>query len=80
MKAAGYDGANVTGIDIWQGGLDHATTRDFYARLEKVDLQAAPYPFADAEFDAVVSAGVLTCAGQEDGCELSRLGGGVSMV
>ena len=33
LKAAGYLGANVNGIDIWEGGLAHARSRDFYRDL-----------------------------------------------
>jgi SAM-dependent methyltransferase len=59
-KAAGFPGANVCGIDIWQGGLDQCAKREYYGSLAKVDLQTAPYPFDDGTFDAVISVGVLT--------------------
>eukprot|EP01052_Picozoa_sp_SAG31_P028573 SAG31_NODE_2770_length_5116_cov_3.834164_6_plen_188_part_00 len=64
----GFAGANVSGIDIWQGGLDQAAKREYYQSLTKVDLQAAPYPFDDDTFDAVVSVGVLTYLRPDSAC------------
>jgi 2-polyprenyl-3-methyl-5-hydroxy-6-metoxy-1,4-benzoquinol methylase len=59
MQAAGY--INVTGIDIWSGGLAHASKRRFYSELHTVDLQK---PFPDVlrpnSFDVIISCGVLT--------------------
>lgn len=75
MKNAGY--VNVTGIDIWQGGLDKAKERGFYKVLAKADMNQ-PLPrdaCPDASFDVVVSVGVLTYLDPESCClrELLRV-------
>jgi ubiquinone/menaquinone biosynthesis C-methylase UbiE len=72
FQAVGFPGTNVSAIDIWQGGLDQAASRGYYGSLTKVDLQAAPYPFEDGTFDAVMSVGVLTYLQPESAC-LSEL-------
>lgn len=68
MKAAGY--VDVTGIDIWQSGLDEAKKRGFYKTLAKADMQQ-PLPqdsCPEGSFDVVTSVGVLTYLEPESCC------------
>ena len=72
LSSAGFQ--SVTGIDIWQGGLEHAQKRGFYRVLQQADLQK-PLPAAacpEASFDIVICVGVLTYIKPESCC-LSEL-------
>lgn len=68
LRDAGY--VDVTGIDIWQGGLDKAKERNFYKVLGRADLHK-PLPKGtcpDGSFDVVICVGVLTYIDPESTC------------
>lgn len=50
----------ITGIDISAELLELAARTGAYERVERVDMQVFPLPFADDEFDAVEFIGALT--------------------
>ena len=58
LRRLGY--TDITGIDISSGLLALAERTGAYRRVERVDMQAFPLPFADDEFDAVTFIGALT--------------------
>ena len=58
LQRLGY--RHITGIDISAGLLEIANRSGAYERLERVDMQVFPLPFADDEFDAVHFIGALT--------------------
>ncbi len=58
LQALGY--AHIHGIDISAALLELAERTGAYERVQQVDMQVFPLPFADAEFDAVNFIGALT--------------------
>jgi predicted TPR repeat methyltransferase len=58
LRRLGYTG--ITGIDISSSLLALAEQTGAYERVERVDMQVFPLPFADDEFDAVNFIGALT--------------------
>ncbi len=58
LRRLGYTG--ITGIDISSSLLALADQTGAYERVERVDMQVFPLPFADDEFDAVNFIGALT--------------------
>jgi predicted TPR repeat methyltransferase len=52
-------GLKVHGMDFSPVMLEICSTKGFAASLKRHDLQAAPWPYADGEFDHVVCCGVL---------------------
>ncbi len=58
LRRLGY--TRITGIDISSRLLALAERTGAYERVERVDMQVFPLPFADDEFDAVDFIGALT--------------------
>ena len=58
LRRLGY--TDITGIDISSKLLELAERTGAYRRVERVDMQVVPLPFADGEFDAVTFVGALT--------------------
>lgn len=58
LRRLGY--TDITGIDISSALLTLAERTGAYDRVERVDMQVSPLPFADGEFDAVIFVGALT--------------------
>ena len=58
LHRLGY--TRITGIDISSSLLALAERTGAYERVERVDMQVFPLPFADDEFDAVNFIGALT--------------------
>lgn len=58
LKNLGYE--TITGIDISGRLLELADQTGAYEKVQQVDMQTFPLPFADGEFDAVNFIGALT--------------------
>lgn len=72
ISLVGY--RNLTGIDLSTGMLEKARAKGFYNSLKQQELGKA-LDFADASFDTVVSAGVMTPGHAPPEClvELTRI-------
>ncbi|KAF7192331.1 Methyltransferase-like protein 27 [Pseudocercospora fuligena] len=76
VKAKGQNGWKIDGVDLTQGMLDVAATKNLYRNLWTVDLNEKIEGVEDGKYDAVLCVGTLTKGHVGSGClgEFVRVG------